>query len=1165
MSDRIIPPETREKQATASDPKNSAWVSANAGSGKTHVLAQRVIRLLLDDVDPSRILCLTYTKAAAANMSNRIFKNLAGWAVMSDEKLSSEIAEIDGQPPKPARLARARRLFARALETPGGLKIQTIHAFCEAVLHQFPLEANIAGHFDMLDGQKEQALVAEARRDVLTGVAAGDNPELTAALEHIIALAGESGLDNLLNEIVGKRDALKNFISEAGVDYVPLYAEFGFDPSDDAVDLAQSIWPDSYFTAGLAKQMSDRAASAGKLTAGKFADSLAHAAKLKDPLARLKVLDGLFVKLDEDKNPIARPTKSIMAKGVAEHFPDFEDEFVRYAGELAGIADRVALLGMLHATRAALTLADVLIGRYEHMKAARGLLDFNDLITRTVRLLARPDVGPWVAFKLDRGIDHILVDEAQDTSPVQWDVVGKLAAEFFVGAGARGDINRTIFAVGDEKQSIYSFQGADPRSFRMSGDGFRKQVTAAGGNFTDVSLQHSFRSTLDVLSAVDLVFGSQAAAKGLTGDPEPIMHPTVRTVSAGHVELWPLEEPTQVDEPDDWAEAIDHAAAPAVVLAERIADTIDGWLKSGSTIGQKEGAPRRIRPGDVLVLVRKRDRFIHALTRALKDRLIAVAGADRLSLTGHIAVKDLIAIGRVAMQPNDDLSLAALLRSPVFAVSEDRLFELAWKRKGSLLDELRKRADEDVETAKIVATLDRWTNEAAWRPVFEFYGGVLARDGVRSLMVARLGASAGEILDEFQNFTLAVEQTGSAGLEAFLATLESASPDVKREVDQTRDEVRIMTVHAAKGLEAPVVFLVDSAGAPSNEMHVPRLMPVTSSAGQWHGPGFLWRPSSDLANKLTRGISRKLRDAAEDEYRRLLYVGMTRAEERLVVCGYRGKLTPKPDIWHSLVEAGLAPSQYTSFDAGTGVLTYRVNPPHAAAEIAVSSAQPESPGYPPLPPLPEAAQAKASLSPSAASALLDPPAELVVTARSPVFDPGEEPSFAIARGSAIHRLLQVLPGLDAPEREAAGLRYLATAGSGWSEAERDRAWQSVDAVLSDPQFAPVFAAGSRAEVTIAGTLPIGGQERTVSGMIDRLAVTPAQVLCIDYKTNAVPPQSPAEVPQAYVVQMALYRALLAGIYPGREIRSALLFTETPQLIELPVAMLDDALERLSRA
>ena len=1165
---RFVPADTVADQARASDPKNSAWVSANAGSGKTHVLAQRVIRLLLDGADPSRILCLTYTKAAAANMSNRVFKNLAAWTALDDAALALEISAIDGRPPNGDRLARARRLFAHALETPGGLKIQTIHAFCEAVLHQFPLEANIAGHFEMLDGQKEQALVAEARRDILTGIFAGEHPELVAALDRIITLAGEEGLNTLLSEIVAKRDALRRFIDQAGIDYVPLFAEFGFAPDDDPAGLAASIWPDAYFDARLSRHLGERALAAGKKVAGDFAADLARCATLADPPARLDALIAMFLTSDrQTKELVAKSVDRIMSRGVAEFFPEFAAEFERYAAELAFAADRAALLRMLHATRAALTVADVLIARYEHMKAARGFLDFNDLITRTVRLLARPDVGPWVSYKLDRGIDHILVDEAQDTSPDQWKVVGMLAGEFFAGAGACGRVERTIFAVGDEKQSIYSFQGADPGSFRMSGGSFQAQVRAAEAAFADVRLHRSFRSTLDVLSAVDLVFATDEARKGLTGDPEPIAHTTVRGDAAGHVELWPLIEPTAVEEPDDWADAIDHASAPAVLLAERIAAKIRAWIDAGEIIGSKDGPPRRLRAGDVLVLVRKRDRFIHALSRALKTRQVAVAGADRLSLPGHIAVKDLIAIGRVAMQPNDDLSLAALLRRPVFALGEEELFALAWQRKGTLLDALR--ASTDPVFAAIVETLDRWTNEAATRPVFEFYGGVLARDGVRSRMVARLGPAAGEILDEFQNFTLAVEQTGLPGMEAFLATLESAGPDIKREMDQSRDEVRIMTVHAAKGLEAPVVFLVDGGGAPSSDTHLPRLVPIQASSGEWNGTGFLWRASSDVTSATSRRLARGLRDKAEDEYRRLLYVGMTRAEERLVVCGYRGARQPSPGIWHTLVASALAASPNTIVEddsiAGPGTMRFRVNPPliadAAAAHASGSDASPPDP----LPPLPDAAARERNLSPSGASALLDPPAEPVVSTRSPVFDPDDEPVFAIARGRAVHRLLQILPGLPPDAREAAGRRYLEAAGAGWPPGEQERAWRSVETVLDDPRFAPVFADGSRAEVSIAGQVSIGGRERTVSGAIDRLAVRGNRVLCVDYKTNRQPPSDPGDVPEPYIVQMALYAALLRQVYPGREVAAALLFTEAPVLMELPASMLDAALERLTRA
>jgi ATP-dependent helicase/nuclease subunit A len=1175
MSGPIIVPEgTRLDQMRASNPASSAWVSANAGSGKTHVLAQRVIRLLLDGTEPSKILCLTYTKAAAANMSNRVFRDLGKWTALDDAALAAEIAKVDGREPNRARLRRARQLFARALETPGGLKIQTIHAFCEAILHQFPLEANIAGHFEMLDGQMEQALIADARRDMLTGIAAGETPALAAAFERVLSIGGESGLDALLAEIVAKRDSLRHFIDELGGDPSALKSEFDFAPDVDATTLATSIWPDAYFDFGLARRIGSRAASAGKATAAGFAEELSAACHLTDPLLRLDALANLFLTVDKDsKEPKSKSTRNIMAKGVGEHFPDFPDEFDRFAGVLAEASERIALLGMLDATVAALTVADVLIAGYERLKAARGFLDFNDLISRTVRLLARSDVGPWVQYKLDRGIDHILVDEAQDTSPDQWNVVRKLAEEFFAGSGARDNVTRTVFAVGDEKQSIYSFQGADPASFRLTGNDFSIRVRSSGSGFEHVRLQRSFRSTADVLGAVDLVFAAEPARQGVTMDDEPIEHPTVRDLDPGHVEVWPLIEPTAVDEPDDWTQAIDHASAPAVQLADQIALTIRRWIDTGERLEGKMvgGAPRPLTPGDVLVLVRKRDRFVHALSRALKNRGVNVAGADRLSLPGHIAVKDLIALGRVALQPHDDLSLAALLRSPVFALTEEQLFDLAWNRKTAPLGQvLRSRADSDPVLAAIVGHLDRWANEAAFKPVFEFYAGILGRDGVRSRMIARLGPAAGEILDEFLNFTLAAERTGLPGLESFLATLESAGPDIKREMDQTRDEVRIMTVHAAKGLEAPVVFLIESGSRPFSESHLPRLVPLKAPNGGWRGNGYLWRASADLANSVSRAQNRILAGKAEEEYRRLLYVGMTRAEDRLIVCGYRGKLQPKPGIWHDLVASALSQAAETRREVhlatGAEILHFRRNaarPYTLAASGAVQAATP--PAYPPLPPLPAAAAPVAALSPSAAAALLDPPVDSVAPSRSPVLDPEAEPSFAIARGLAIHRLLQMLPSIPVEARQPAAQRYLDNAGQDWQPAERARAWDSVAAILSDARFAPVFAAGSRAEIAVTGTLNLKGSDVTVSGKIDRLSVTPDRILIVDYKTNRPPPRSLAEVPDAYVLQLSLYRALLGQIYPGREIAAALLFTETPNLVELPPDAMDAALERLTRA
>ncbi|MEP4290167.1 MAG: double-strand break repair helicase AddA [Nitratireductor sp.] len=1169
---RTIPADTLANQALASDPGLSAWVSANAGSGKTHVLSRRVMRLLLEGVDPARILCLTYTKAAAANMATRVFADLGRWATLDDGTLTAEIGALEQKAPDGERVRLARRLFARALETPGGLKIQTIHAFCEALLHRFPLEANIAGHFELLDGRMEQALVAEARRDLLAGVTNGDDAGIAEAFATVLAAGGEHGLEALLNEIVGKRDALRRFIAAIGGDggvFADLLEEFGFSGDEDEAGIVAASWPDAYFDAGLAARFGAGARAAKKKTAEAFAAGLA-AACAAPPMEGFSAARALF--LNEKKAGMAepRPTERILAKGVAEYFPEFATEFARAADSIAAAADRLSTWRMVARSRAALTLADWLIARYERLKSARGFLDFNDLITRSVWLLSRTDVGAWVQYKLDQGIDHILVDEAQDTSPDQWQVVARLTEDFFAGAGARSETNRTIFAVGDEKQSIYSFQGAEPEAFERYKREFSRRVESAGGRFAPVTLAHSFRSTEDVLAAVDQVFAVEEARAGLTRDPEPIEHKAIRVGEPGHVELWDQIAPEQVEAPEDWTEPVDHASAPAARLAEIVADTVAHWLKIGEVI---EGRGRPVTPGDVLVLVRKRDRFINALSRALKNREIAVAGADRLNLRAHIAVQDMMALARFVLQPQDDLSLATLLKSPVFGLDEEALYALAADRgpARSLYGALRARADAEPRWQAIAADLARWRGEADTGSVFAFFAAILARDGVRRKMVRRLGHEAGDILDEFLNFCLAAEQAGTNGLEAFLATLENAGPDIRREMDQARDEVRIMTVHASKGLEAPIVILVDNGAAPFSDSHLPRLMPFRSQKRLWADDGFVWRSGADVANRRARAIADGIAHRAREEYRRLLYVGMTRAEDRLIICGYRGVRAPQDGIWHTLAQAAFATGPVIAAQhpvAELGVRRFRVTHQRAAPDVTAEAIEepkaPDLPGFltealPPPPALPR------PLSPSGAGLLIEAGREEGVCDASPVLAPAGAASPAAQRGTAIHRLLQMLPDVPPTAREAAARRYLDRFGADWPAAERESAWRSVRDILENPDFAPVFAAGSRAEVALMGTLRLGAAERAVSGKVDRLAVGEQTVLIVDYKTNRPPPLSLATVPPAYLAQLALYRALLQPLYAGRRVEAALLFTEAPALVRVPAAALDEALVRLTAA
>ncbi len=737
--------------------------------------------------------------------------------------------------------------------------------------------------------------------------------------------------------------------------------------------------------------------------------------------------------------------------------------------------------------------------------------------------------------------------------------------------GARDNVHRTIFAVGDEKQSIYSFQGADPDAFALGGTEFSARVRDARGRFEPVKLTLSFRSTDDVLSAVDRVFARDDARKGLTRDPDPIGHKAIRVGAPGYVEVWPslgadcrrgagrLDDTSRPCHGAGGARRrkyrTDHRRLDKVGRSDRgKRKAAGGWRRPGA------GAQARpLRPCAVPQPEEPRD---PGCRRRPAEPVSAYRGQGpgRARPLPAAARRRPVAGGR-----------AAKARSS--GESEETLFDLAWNRpRGtSLFASLRQKAETDAGLARIAAQLAAWASEAAFKPVFEFYAGVLGRDQARRRMIGRLGHEAGDILDEFLNFCLAEEQTGLPGLEAFLATLESAAPEIKREMDQGRGEVRIMTVHAAKGLEAPVVFLVDSGGAPFSDQHLPRLMPFESARHQWQGNGFLWRSASEVANGFSRGAGIRAKEKAEEEYRRLLYVGMTRAEDRLIVCGYHGKRAPAGTTWHAIVSGALTGSADSEERrnpwTGETVHRYRVTKatgavPDEEARSAKETVADALPGdlfatRPEPPALPR------PLSPSGASALIAESDEPVAFARSPVLDLDDEPGFSAQRGLAMHRLLQMLPALPESEWADASLRYLARAGSNWSEHDRRQAFEAVDAILHDQRFAPLFSPNSRAEVAVMGTLRVKGRERAVSGKIDRLAVAAGEVLIVDYKTNRPAPAGLDDVPPAYVLQLALYRALLQPLYPGLNVSAALLFTEVPRLIPLPPGTMDAALARLA--
>ncbi|WP_137130644.1 double-strand break repair helicase AddA [Rhizobium sp. FY34] len=1161
---------TARQQSLASDPASSAWVSANAGSGKTHVLTQRVIRLLLAGCRPSAILCLTYTKAAASEMSNRVFQRLAEWAVLSDAELASRIAGMEGHEPDSLKLAEARRLFAKALETPGGLKIQTIHAFCEALLHQFPLEANVAGHFSVLDDASASTLLAEARRSLLTATSAEEDSDLAEAFAHVLDLGDETGLEVLLSDIVSNRTAIRHFLAQAeqagGLDAL-LRDAFGLEGGETEETLAAAYWPLAGLNGRRFSLYLELAESKGGAKAGEAAYMLKRAFAESDVFERARILDQVFLTL------VGKPKadSSLIAKAMLTAAPDLAEAVAAARDHVVACREKLRIMRMFAATRAALILAERLNEDYEDLKRQRSLLDFEDLIGRTADLLTRDGVGAWVHYKLDQGIDHILVDEAQDTSPVQWAVIKSLAEDFFTGRSAR-ETRRTIFAVGDEKQSIYSFQGARPERFAEERSETQKRVGQSGQHFHPVRLPLSFRSTADVLSAVDEVFSLPDNARGLSAVGDPVIHRSNRIGHAGAVDLWDTVAPEVAELEDDWTAPFDATPdrAPSAILAARIAHAI-GEMIGKQTIIEKN-KERAIRPGDILVLVRKRDAFVNALTRALKRRgEIPVAGADRLKLTNHIAVQDLMALARFALQPHDDLSLAAALKSPLFNRSEDEVFQMAALRPDntSVWSHMRQLTEAGSgEFPGLVAQLERLITMAGRFSVYDFFARILGAEGGRKHFLARLGSEAGDILDEFLSLALAHETNALPGLQSFISTLELETPEIKREQDSGRDEVRIMTVHASKGLEAPVVFLVDSGSKAFIPSHVPkfRFLKINGRTAP------AWVPMKSLSNGLTTADDERVRLATEEEYRRLLYVGMTRAADRLIVCGYRGQ-RENDESWQAMIARALSANterctvaRFSGPDGEWG--GYRWQAPagpsrpferHTEERTSpLEQALPEAlfRPLPPLPPLPR------PLSPSGAGVMIeDEDGDAVFV--SPLFGEKASSGLALQKGRLTHRMLQMLPALPRSEQEDAARRYLSRTAAFWRPAEREALLASVLAVLGHPDLQTVFSGHAQAEVSIMGTLRLKGRAHAVSGRIDLLAVTPdRRVVILDYKTNRFAPRTAEQVPLAHRAQLAIYREILQPLYPDHAIECILVYTETVKVITLPGDVLTRSLAEL---
>ena len=1157
MSTRALPPDADANQARASDPAASVWVSANAGTGKTAVLVKRSLRLLLAGFRPETILCLTYTKTAAAEMHNRLLKVLGEWATMDDAKLREELSALMRRAPEDKELRVARHLFALALEAKGGLKIHTIHGFCERLLHRFPLESRVTPHFTVLD-DREQALLRRAAFDATMARAAEDGDGvLGRALAKVTTLNSGDYVREVINTVLGKRAELERMVAfHSGREDWPrveanaLKRLFGVgDLAEDALlEQLACVLSDAEIDAAIAAL--SELGSGARDSEAQAALRAARASAGENRAAALKLA---FLTQE------GKVRTQICNKAVERGAPSICARLTHAQNTFAELTDKLAHLRLAEASAAVLALADAVQADYERRKQAEPALDFDDLIVKTQNLLLRADAAAWVLYKIDGGIDHILVDEAQDTNPAQWSIIEALAAEFFAGSGA-SDKLRTLFAVGDEKQSIYSFQGASPAWFGHVGRGFKQKAAALGLVWHDVPLTLSFRSTEPILKAVDSVFGRAPASDGLTWQSETtIQHHAFRTGEAGLVELWEVEPddkrvPTDAFEP--WNEAA--AGARSVDrLCKRIATAIRGWLDNDEPLASK-GRP--VRAGDILILVRRRDPFTTPMIRELKRLRVPVAGADRMKLTEQLAVQDLVALADFLLMPEDDLALAVVLKSPLFNLNDDDLFTLAHTRNGPLWAALQTKANDDARFAEAATRLSAWLARVDFVPPYEFFSELLGAEAqrLRKAMLTRLGPEAAEALDEFLDAALAYDRDAAPSLQGFVNQLRTGDVEIKRDMEQARDEVRIMTVHGAKGLQAPIVFLPDTCMSPRQQgvALYPLARPGAHSDAGVH---LIWPPKGHSKLSGIEASKLAVQQAEREEYHRLLYVGMTRAEDRLYVCGWEGQKSREKNVWYDLVEGGLEghlTAQVGSDSQKLRRMESRQTETVKGCEAVSERAEPA--------PLPAWALASAprerprpKLAPSRLNLGIEEEAQ-ALPEQPPLGPLALSENGRYARGRLVHALLQHLPEVKPDDQERAARAFVAVRGIGLTHDLREEIVAESLAIVRDASFAPLFQPGSLAEVAVVAR--IGGQD--LEGQIDRLARIDGGLLILDYKTNRPPSRTLDEVAPAYVAQLAAYRTTLRGLYGALPLRAALLWTDGPRLMEIPSTSLDAAEQRL---
>ncbi|XCE27720.1 double-strand break repair helicase AddA [Candidatus Liberibacter asiaticus] len=1163
--------QTKSEQLLASDPTRSAWVSANAGSGKTHILVQRVLRLLLANAHPSTLLCLTHTKAAAAEMSHRVLEIITAWSYLSDEILSAEITKIQGKKPNKSDMSKARHLLITILETPGGLKVQTIHAFCEAIMQQFPLEANITSHFAIADEEQSKKLIEEAKKSTLASIMLDNNEELKKAFYEILEISNDEDIETLISDIISNRTALKQFFSFSHTygEEKLLKNRFGLSLNESYELIYKDLWPLPYFQVSDINKYVSLSMETGNPTILKKAQTLQQASQTQCIEERFSLLSSFFL------TQKFTPQKNIITQEINKKSPDLKEKLKKSQDEFIKIRDRFNTYKMFKSTLASLTLAKYLNAHYEEAKKKNCVLDFEDLIINTNDLLKKRDVSAWIRYKIDQEINHILIDEVQDTSLIQWEVIRSLTEDFFVGKNTHSS-PRTLFAVGDEKQSIYSFHGAEPKRVLREKRINQKRATNAGQKFSIIELPLSFRSTADILTVVDKVFSIPENAQGLSEDSTTtIRHRSSRIGQVGTVQLWEQvvsQHDSQCNpQQESWTSYFDSLPqeSSASILARRIAYTISNMIGTDTIFSN--GKKRVIQAKDILVLVRKRKDtpLITFLTRFLKnDYKISVVGNDRFILTDHLAIKDLMALGRFILSQEDDLSFVCMLKSPLFNFSEDDIFKICTQRHETetVYEYIQKFANCGISKFQhVIKYIHELIHIAQFCSPHDFFTLILGAKKGRQQFISRFGNEVIDVLDEFLNFTLRNEQNSYSSLQELISELEQYPPTIKRAHSANHNEVRIMTVHTAKGLESPVVFLVDTGSQVFSHKHIKKMHIMPSLNDD---PGIpIWIPQSKSRNNIVSDLIKHLKKSTQEEYNRLLYVGMTRASDQLIICKHSNTSNEKKSnqrTWYDMV--------YDSFHNDERVkkikLTNSINKDEWIA-YEWSTHHPENT------PLEREETIKQLMDEQKIPKKLFSPIkndinEPYILNPSTIDTKGKtnlesllSDNQTFNRGLIIHKLLQVIFTLPEHKRKNFITSYCTKNAKLWPAKEYKNLLLSITRLLENPMMTTAMSCDSYSEVSVSGKINCPKKDIIISGRIDQISISQQNIFIFEYKTHHHVPQEIEHIPYTHIAQLSIYEKILKDSYPNKSLVCLLIYVSEPKVFIIPQNKLNKAFAEIS--